>query len=102
MTRSELVEALLAAQPDAGDTVYVERRGEQYSLRLCGPADGFVGPTADAQTPDVWIYSTGTWPTGDPERVSAFVEDLLAEMESMAGGADRCRWALDDPWSHRH
>jgi hypothetical protein len=31
-----------------------------------------------------------------------FVEDLLAELESMCGGADRCRWPLDQPYQMRH
>jgi hypothetical protein len=34
--------------------------------------------------------------------VVPFVEDLLAEMESMCGGADRCRWPLDQPYPVRH
>jgi hypothetical protein len=29
-------------------------------------------------------------------------EDLLAEMESMCGGADRCRWPLDQPYAPGH
>jgi hypothetical protein len=32
-----------------------------------------------------------------PRDLVPFVEDLLAEMESMCGGADRCRWSLDEP-----
>jgi hypothetical protein len=27
---------------------------------------------------------------------------LLAEMESMCGGADRCRWPLDQPYPPGH
>ena len=29
-------------------------------------------------------------------------EELLAEMESMCGGADRCRWPLDQPYPIQH
>ncbi len=102
MTRTELVDALLAAHPEAGDAVYVERRGEDYSWRQCGAADGFGSPNPSDAMPDVWIYSTGTWPQGDVQQVTAYVEDLLAEMESMAGGPDRCRWDANDPWPHLH
>lgn len=101
VTRTELVEALVAEPPDPGDVVYVERRGDQYSWRSIAPvaaSDFAVG--ADAH-PDVWIYSSGPRPTGDPEQVASFVDDLLAEMESMMGG-DRCRWPLDEPWPDRH
>jgi len=101
MTRTELVDALQAAHPEPGDAIYVERRGEDYSWRQCGLADGFPSPEGDA-APDVWIYSTGTWPKGDGDRVTAYIDDLLAEMESMAGGPDRCRWDADDPWPHMH
>jgi hypothetical protein len=31
-----------------------------------------------------------------------FFDDLLAELESMAGAADRCRWPVDEPWPHQH
>ena len=98
MTRTELVEALLAAPPDPGDVLYVERRGEEYGWRSFAPVGGLGGPDA---LPDVWIYSTGPRPTADPDRVASFVDDLLAEMESMMGG-DRCRWPLDEPWPDRH
>ena len=30
------------------------------------------------------------------------LDDLIAEMDSMSGGADRCRWPLDQPYPVRH
>jgi hypothetical protein len=101
LTRDELSAALLAARLEAGQVVYVERRGERYRWGT-GPQDDDAAGPAEA-----WIYYTGDWPVDDDERWPAFFEDLLAEMDSMTGGADRCRWPLDDPWPsvaerHRH
>jgi hypothetical protein len=48
------------------------------------------------------MFYSGPWPAGPPSEVVPFVEDLLAEMESMCGGADRCRWPLDQPYPVRH
>ena len=42
------------------------------------------------------------WPVDDPERLRAFFDDVMAELESMAGGPDRCRWPIDEPWPHSH
>lgn len=89
---------MVAAPPEPGDVVYVERRGDQYEWRSFAPVDGMGAPDAH---PDVWIYSTGPRPTGDRGQVVSFVDDLLDEMESMMGG-DRCRWPLDQPWPDRH
>jgi hypothetical protein len=52
--------------------------------------------------PEAWIFYAGAWPVDDPARWSAFFNDLLAEMDSMVRGPDRCRWPLDDPWPHHH
>jgi hypothetical protein len=49
------------------------------------------------------MYYSGRWPIDEPEKLPAFFEDLLAELESMTGAApDRCRWSPDDPWPHSH
>lgn len=98
MTRDELSEALRAESPAEGTSVYIERRGEEYSW-----SEGNGLESADT-LPDAWISYTGRWPgpDADDERWRAFFADLIAELESMTGGADRCRWPLDDPWSHHH
>jgi hypothetical protein len=48
------------------------------------------------------MFYSGPWPAGTPAEMSRFAGDLLAEMESMCGGADRCRWPLDQPYPMRH
>ena len=101
MDQQGLLAAIIDARPGPADVVYVERRGEDYSLpgdaarrRICSSA-GWA-----AEFPDVWIYWSGEWPADDADRQQAIFKDLLEEMESMGGGAaDRCRWSLDDPWA---
>lgn len=100
MDRAELVASLAQAPPSAEDIVYVERRGDRYAWHRVGTDAQPLSPGADA---DVWMYFSGAWPRDDPARTEEFCEDLLAELESMAGGAaDRCRWPLDEPWPHLH
>lgn len=100
MNREGLFSEIVAARPAEGDVVYVERRGEEYALRVTSPEAGL---DAGAESfPDVWVYWTGVWPLDDPDRQRAVFEDLLAEMESMGGGSDRCRWSVDDPWPRLH
>ncbi|MBA3279052.1 MAG: hypothetical protein H0U22_10085 [Geodermatophilaceae bacterium] len=104
MDRAELFASLAQASPSPEDTVYVERRGTEYSWRRFGQGgdgqdDSSAQPGAGA---DVWMYFSGAWPREDPAASQAFCEDMLAEMESMAGGDDRCRWPLDQPWPHLH
>jgi hypothetical protein len=96
-----LVDALMQAEPDPGDVVYVQRSGEQYGWRITDSDGGLLAtPSEGEPSPDAWIYFSGAWPP--PERKPAFVEDLLAEMESMVDAGDRCRWPLDEPWPHVH
>lgn len=105
MTRDDLYAAVLAARPGAGDVVYVERRGEDYAWELAALGAAMPQGRAGGETqPDVWIYYSGHWPAedGDPARWRAFLDDLIEEMESMAGGKDRCRWPLAEPWPRRH
>lgn len=94
MTPEQLGAELRAAAPAPGELVYLERRGDDYHW-----ARGEV-ETGVRDLPDSWMYYTGVWPVTDPDRWTAFFDDLLAELDSMAGGADRCRWSLDDPWPH--
>jgi hypothetical protein len=102
MDRDRLFFEIVTSHPAAGDIVYVERRDDDYDFRLTPPGGelslGGVGGTF----PDVWIYWSGEWPEDDEARQQAVFDDLLAEMESMAGGANRCRWDLDHPWPHSH
>src|ERR1700737_2003759 len=88
MNRDELFASIVAARPGREETVYLERRGDSYSWRIM-PLDAVVTETPST-SPD------------DPARTRAFFDDLLAELESMADRADRCRWPLDDPWPHSH
>ncbi len=99
MDRSEFFASLAAAAPRHEDIVYVERCGTTYSWQRATPG---TEPPVPSPAADVWIYFSGPWPREDPVRLRAFCEDLLAEMESMAGGDDRCRWPLDQPWPMAH
>jgi hypothetical protein len=100
MNREELFASIVAARPGRDDTVYLERCGRDYDWRVV-PAGGAVSDLMSSQ-PDVWMSFSAVWPFDDPARMRAFFDDLLAELESMADKADRCRWSLDEPWPHRH
>lgn len=101
MNRAELFADLTATRPESGELVYIERRGEDYQWSRTDPG-GSVAPPAGT-FPDAWMYYSGSWPFDQPEKLPAFFEDLLAELESMTGGGpDRCRWSPDDPWPHSH
>lgn len=105
MTRDELIADIAATRPATGEIAYIERRGAAYTWRRGGLDAGDLAAGAEGGAhPDVWIYYAGQWPSGDDDerRWRAFLDDLLEEMESMAGGMDRCRWPLDEPWPHRH
>jgi hypothetical protein len=103
MNRQQLLASIVAACPGRDDTVYLERRGDEYDWRMVriGDAglDSLPSSTAD---PDVWMSFSAAWPVDDPTRLQAFFDDLLAELESMADRADRCRWPIDEPWPHFH
>lgn len=99
MRREELLDAISADPPTDGEMLYLARRGNAYTCERIAPGTGMGAGSDD---PEVWIYYGGGWPTGDAERSAAVLDDLLAELESMAGGVDRCRWPLDQPWPHGH
>ena len=101
MNREELFASIVAARPDREDTVYLERRGNSYQWRVVGVEGVLAGSSPSDDDPEVWMSFTATWPE-NPDRMQAFFDDLLAELESMADRADRCRWSLDDPWPHSH
>ena len=98
MTRDELFASIVAAGPGRDDLVYVQRCGEAYAWRM---VTAEMPPAATA--PDVWMSFSAAWPLDEPARLRAFFDDLLAELESMADTADRCRWPVDEPWpQHYH
>ena len=101
MTRDELFASIVAAGPGRDDLVYLERRGDSYNWRMVTAAET---PSA-AAAPDVWMSFSAAWPLDEPARLRVFFDDLLAELESMADTADRCRWPIDEPWpdhAHQH
>ena len=99
MTRDELFASIVAAGPGRDDLVYLERRGDSYNWRILTAVETRVAAAA----PDVWMSISAAWPLDEPARLHAFFDDLLAELESMADTADRCRWPIDDPWpDHAH
>ena len=87
MTRDELFASIVATRPGRDDLVYLERCGDTYNWRMATAAE----MPSSATSPDVWMAFSAAWPL-----------DLLAELESMADTADRCRWPLDEPWPHHH
>jgi hypothetical protein len=103
MNRRQLFTSIVAARPGRDDVVYLERRGDEYDWRVVpvddGPTNGATPATAG---PDVWMSLSAAWPVDDPERMRAFFDDMIAELESMADSADRCRWPIDEPWPHTH
>ena len=103
MNRDGLFSALVDARLGEGDIVYVERRGDEYGINVTGPGQDLAPVDPGAGFPDVWVYWSAKWPDDDPARQKLVFDDLLLEMESMAGGQpDRCRWDPNDPWPHSH
>ena len=98
MTRDELFASIVAAGPGRDDLVYLERCGDAYDWHMVTTAKMRSAATA----PDVWMSFSACWPLDQPARLRAFFDDLLAELESMANTADRCRWPIDEPWPHHH
>ena len=99
MDREQLLSAILTADPQPGELVYVERRGDSYAWH--GAGDGELRAPQDP--PDTWIYYSWQRTLGDRTAARTMLDDLLAEMEAMTGsGADRCRWPLDQPWPWTH
>jgi hypothetical protein len=103
MDRARLLAELADAGPEPGDVVFVERRGADYRWSRLPPGEAPILTSREPPDPDAWIYYCGPWPAADrPADLPPFLEDLLAEMESMCGGADRCRWPLDQPYPPGH
>jgi hypothetical protein len=106
MNREELFTSIVAARPGRDDIVYLERRGDEYDWQMVpvgSMGDDLVDASLSADpSPDVWMSFSATWPVDDPERLRAFFDDMMAELESMADKTDRCRWPIDEPWPHSH
>lgn len=105
MTREELFSEILAVRPGSDDLVYIERRGENYAWNRTALSNEMPVIVSDNNAlSDAWIYCSERWPLEDDDADcwQAFFDDLLAEMESMASGDDRCRWPLDEPWPRGH
>ena len=109
MDREQLYASIVAARPDPDDLVYLARRGDAYDWRIVPPG-GALPDETPSPAPDVWMSLSAAWPVDDAERLRAFFDDLLAELESMADAAEarseigtaRCRWPIDEPWPHFH
>jgi hypothetical protein len=103
MNRDELLTSIVAARPGRDDIVYLERRGDDYDWQLV-PVGGVAVDPSSSTSPgaDVWMSFSAAWPVDDPEQLHTFFDDVMAELESMAGGVDRCRWPIDEPWPHSH
>jgi hypothetical protein len=104
MDRAQLLAEIAQECPGPEDVVYLERRGEDYRWSRLAPGDdpGQAWGPGSGAGPEAWIFYSGPWPADRPGAMPGFLEDLLAEMESMCGGADRCRWPLDQPYPIRH
>ena len=103
MDRARLLAEIAAADAPPDGVLYLERLAEDYRWRFAGAEAAMTaGPQAAGSAPDAWLFYSGPWPTGSPAEMVPFVDELLAEMESMCGGSDRCRWPLDQPYPVRH
>ena len=105
MDQEELRRDIRAHPPAADEIFYVERRGEEYAwsrvrTRAAAPSTSAASDTGALA--DAWMYYSGALPLDDPDRWDEFFDDMLAELDSMTGTEDRCRWPLDDPWPHLH
>jgi hypothetical protein len=102
MDRSQLLTEILDCPPLPGETVYLERCGDEYAWRCVDVGAPLPDVGQGDRVPEAWIFYSGAWPAEDPERLAVHLDDMLAELESMCGGAERCRWPLDQPYPHQH
>jgi hypothetical protein len=102
VNRTQLLTEILDRTPLPGETVYLERQGDEYDWHCVDGGARLPEPGAGRQMPDAWLFYSGSWPTEDPELLAAHLDDMLAEMETMCGGAERCRWPLDQPYPLQH
>lgn len=64
MHREDLLDAILAAPPSAGDVLYVARRGDEYRCAAI-LAGSLLTTPSNGEEPEAWIYYGGTWPVED-------------------------------------
>jgi glucuronate isomerase len=103
MDRQRLLAEIATAQAKPDNVLYLERQGEDYSWRFLDAGDVREATAQGGEPgPDAWMVYSGPWPTHERDDLPEFLDELLAEMESMCGGADRCRWPLDQPYPLRH
>jgi hypothetical protein len=102
MTAGEVFQAIVAAGPGPEDIIYLGRSNDDYSWRVVAPGEAMM-PDGDGMFGDAWMFTNVAWPSdADEESQRRFFDDMVAEMETMAAGADRCRWEFDDPYGSRH
>jgi hypothetical protein len=102
VTQDYVFDAIVATKPGPDEILFVGRVGKEYAWRIVAPGEPMIGEI-DGAFPDAWMFSTIAWPIGaDLDVQRAFFDDLVAEVETMANGPDRCRWEFDDPYGYRH
>src|SRR2546425_1356138 len=84
--RAELLDDIVAARPEAGELIYIERRGEDYRWTRTNPGDTVDMPETGG-FPAAWVYYSGPWPIHQPEKPPAFFRDLPPELESVTRAA---------------
>jgi hypothetical protein len=99
MKLDKLYASIEANRPGRDDVVYLERHGDEYDWWIVSPGGSDQTVRSNHPDPDAWMSFSAAWPA-DPDRLRAFFDDLLAELESMTARADRCRWPIDEPWTH--
>jgi hypothetical protein len=103
MDRVRLLAEIATAQAKPDNVLYLERHGQDYRWRFLDASDLRAATTQGEEPgPDAWMFYSGPWPAHQRDDLAEFLDELLAEMESMCGGADRCRWPLDQPYPLRH
>jgi hypothetical protein len=100
--RTQLLTQIQSRCPLPGETVYLQRRGDSYDWHCVDPGSPLSVPVSGDDAPDAWLFFSGAWPVDEPERLAAHLDDMLAEMETMCGTEDRCRWPLDQPYPLHH
>jgi len=88
MDRTRLLAGITATRAQPDDVLYLERHGEDYSWCFLEPdaVPAAVARQPAGPAPDAWMFYSGPWPIDRAAELPGFVDELLAEMESMCGG----------------